>query len=296
VWWRLLVAVLAIQVGQALGLITALRVFSNTGGRQGAGIAGGDPLINVIVVLCLLYVLVKLPVWAFRLALQRTGHHTPLLVRIAAYTAASRLLRGAKGMGRAAGMAGGIATGGAAGGSAWLPRLGKAAAVLAGRGGVGRGASAAAPRAGQGAGRAPAGTVVRVPRRRGPGTSPALRRTRTSPAQGGSAGGSTPSLGAGAGAGAGRGIQLALPIPVRRAPSTSRWVQTALPIRAERVPRPPRQRPAPPQLPRSSPRSSTRSRGRQLMLPGMPRRPARPRQLVLPFNPPPIRNRPKGGR
>jgi hypothetical protein len=282
-WWRLLVAVLAIQAGQALGLITALRVFSNTGGRQAAGIAGGDPLINAVVVLCLLYVLVKIPVWAFRLALQRTGRHTPLLVRIAAYTAASRIFRGARGMGRAAGMAGSVAAGGTAAGSGWLPGLGKAAAGLAGRGGPGRRGSVRVPRAGQGAGPAPAGTVFRIPRRRGPEPSPSPRRTRTSPPRGVSPGGSAPSTAAGSGAAAGRGVQLALPIPVRRAPGTSRWVQSALPIRAERAPRTPRQRQAPPPLPRSSPRA----RGRQLMLPGMPRRPTRPRQLVLPLNPPP---------
>ncbi|WP_285498218.1 hypothetical protein [Actinomadura sp. NBRC 104425] len=75
----------------------------------------------------------------------------------------------------------------------------------------------------------------------------------------------------------GRATQLALPVRIPGKPGAKRPVQLALPIHATRVPRPPTP-PPPPVRPRV--------RSRQLMFPGMPKRPAPPRQLTLRLDPP----------
>ncbi|MUN35358.1 hypothetical protein [Actinomadura litoris] len=79
--------------------------------------------------------------------------------------------------------------------------------------------------------------------------------------------------------GGGRPMQLALPIPQPPAkPVPRRSVQLALPIPVTRTPRPPATGPV--VVPRP------RVRSRQLMLPGMPRRPVPHRQLPLWIEPP----------
>ncbi|WP_067460738.1 hypothetical protein [Actinomadura macra] len=90
-----------------------------------------------------------------------------------------------------------------------------------------------------------------------------------------------PSSSDGDGEGGGRPVQLALPIPRPPAtPGSRRPVQLALPIPVSRVPRPP--------IPTSPAASSgqPRVRSRQLMFPGMPRRPVPHRQLTLWIDPP----------
>ncbi|MBA9003087.1 hypothetical protein [Thermomonospora cellulosilytica] len=77
----------------------------------------------------------------------------------------------------------------------------------------------------------------------------------------------------------GRAVQLALPIPIQRKPQKARPVQLALPIKVTRVPRPPAPKP-----PAGAGRP--RARSRQLMLPGMPKRPVPRRQLTLRIDPP----------
>jgi hypothetical protein len=255
-WWRLLAAVLAIQLTQALGLITMLRVFSDSDGRGVAGILRGDPLINAVVSLSLVYVLIKIPVWGFRMALQRSGHHTPLLVRIATYAAARHIFR--------------TATRGIGATTAWralqhgaLGTGSRRGALAAGAAGRGKGTGARGVRG--------VGGVSGGPATPGGGGFDGRRGPRQSRPAG--AGGPA----------AGRARQLALPFKVPTASKPARPVQLALPIRVERVPRKPQPRPVPP------PAVPRRARGRQLMLPGMPRRPVPPRQLTLPFDPPPKR-------
>jgi hypothetical protein len=70
IWWRGLIAALGVQVAQALVLTAAVRVFltPDRGGVLGFSVTGG--LIDMLVVLCLLWVLVRIPFWAKDMALR----------------------------------------------------------------------------------------------------------------------------------------------------------------------------------------------------------------------------------
>lgn len=61
-WWRAFFGVLAIQVGQSLTLITALRVFFSEGGFTFLG-PTPDGVVNLITTGGLLWILVKIPSW-----------------------------------------------------------------------------------------------------------------------------------------------------------------------------------------------------------------------------------------
>jgi hypothetical protein len=67
-WWRALTAALGVQVAQALVLTAAVHVFLTPEGKGalGLGVTGG--LIDLLVVLCLLWVLIRIPFWAKDLA------------------------------------------------------------------------------------------------------------------------------------------------------------------------------------------------------------------------------------
>lgn len=67
-WWRGMAAVLGIQVAQALVLATSVRVFFTADGRGALGLAGSGGLVDLLVALCLLWILVKIPFWAKELA------------------------------------------------------------------------------------------------------------------------------------------------------------------------------------------------------------------------------------
>ena len=62
-WWKAFAAVLAIQVGQSLALITALKVFLAPGMFTPFGTATDNGLINILVAIAMVYVLVKIPFW-----------------------------------------------------------------------------------------------------------------------------------------------------------------------------------------------------------------------------------------
>ncbi len=80
-WWRGFFGCLAIQVGQSLTLITALRVFFTPDGLTAFGMpANGSGLVNLLVACCLLYLLVKIPVWVTRVVFGRTPHSTVLTI------------------------------------------------------------------------------------------------------------------------------------------------------------------------------------------------------------------------
>lgn len=64
-WWRAFFAVLAIQLGQSLVLITALRVFFDPGGFGLFGLPTADGLVNLVVTIALLWILIKLPFWVW---------------------------------------------------------------------------------------------------------------------------------------------------------------------------------------------------------------------------------------
>jgi hypothetical protein len=82
-WWRAMAAAFGIQVAQALVLATAVRVFFAAPGGSGLGLSVTGAVIDMLVCLCLLFVLVKIPFWAKDLALTRSGPSTAVrLARI----------------------------------------------------------------------------------------------------------------------------------------------------------------------------------------------------------------------
>ena len=90
-WWRALTAAFAIQIAQALVLAAAVRVFfAPSGGSLGLSVSGS--VINLLLCLCLLVVLVKIPFWAKQLAFG--GRSSSTTIRLAKVYATTRLLRG----------------------------------------------------------------------------------------------------------------------------------------------------------------------------------------------------------
>jgi hypothetical protein len=67
-WWRAMTAALAVQVVQAFLLATAVRVFFTPDGRGALGLSVSGGLVDLLVALCLLWLLVKVPFWAKELA------------------------------------------------------------------------------------------------------------------------------------------------------------------------------------------------------------------------------------
>ena len=67
-WWRGMTAALGVQVAQAFLLATAVRVFFSSEGHSALGLSVTGSLIDLLVALCLLWLLVKVPFWAKELA------------------------------------------------------------------------------------------------------------------------------------------------------------------------------------------------------------------------------------
>jgi len=65
-WWRALTGCLAVQVGQAFVMTTAVRVLFDADGRRTAGMPGG-PLMDLLVVGCLFWMMLRIPSYARRL-------------------------------------------------------------------------------------------------------------------------------------------------------------------------------------------------------------------------------------
>jgi hypothetical protein len=91
-WWRAITAAFAIQVSQALVLAAAVRVFFANNGGPNLGLSVSGSVINLLLCLCLLVVLVKIPFWAKQLAFGGRGGSTT--VRLAKVYATTRILRG----------------------------------------------------------------------------------------------------------------------------------------------------------------------------------------------------------
>jgi len=79
-WWRAFAGCLGIQLGQALVLSMAVRVFFEADRAQVLGLQGSAHLVDLIVVGCLLWMLLRIPVWVSRLVFGRRGS---TLVRLA---------------------------------------------------------------------------------------------------------------------------------------------------------------------------------------------------------------------
>lgn len=65
-WWRAFCGLLLIQVAQSLALTLAVRIFFNQDGRLLLGIAPTGQLVNLLLAICLLIILVRIPSWVSR--------------------------------------------------------------------------------------------------------------------------------------------------------------------------------------------------------------------------------------
>lgn len=79
-WWRAYTGCLAIQVGQSLVLITAVRVFFAADGHATLGLTASGSLVDVLIACCLLYVLVKIPSWVAHAVFTGRGGSSTLRV------------------------------------------------------------------------------------------------------------------------------------------------------------------------------------------------------------------------
>jgi hypothetical protein len=91
-WWRSLLAALGIQVAQALVLTAAVNVFLTPGGRGALGLSATGGLVDLLVVLCLLWILVRIPFWAKDLAF---SGRTSIAARAAKTYVVAKFVRGA---------------------------------------------------------------------------------------------------------------------------------------------------------------------------------------------------------
>lgn len=87
-WWRALIACLGVQVAQSLVLVTALRVFFASDGRASLGLSVGGTLVDLLVVVCLLWVLLRIPTWAGRTVF--TGRGGGGVVRTVKYVVSAK--------------------------------------------------------------------------------------------------------------------------------------------------------------------------------------------------------------
>jgi hypothetical protein len=63
-WWRGMTAALGVQVAQSLVLATAVRVFFGSGGHAALGLSVSGSLIDLLVCICLFWILIRIPFWA----------------------------------------------------------------------------------------------------------------------------------------------------------------------------------------------------------------------------------------
>ena len=75
-WWRGFIALLGVQLGQSFVLVTALRVFFASDGNATLGLTSGSGLVDLLITLCLFWVLIKIPFWARRAAFSGRGSQT----------------------------------------------------------------------------------------------------------------------------------------------------------------------------------------------------------------------------
>ncbi len=94
-WWRLMFAALGVQVAQAIVLAGAVHVFFSQGGKGALGLTGGGSLVDLLLALCLLFVLFRIPFWAKDLAL--SGRHHSRSAGMAKSYITFRVIRGALG-------------------------------------------------------------------------------------------------------------------------------------------------------------------------------------------------------
>jgi hypothetical protein len=94
-WWRLMFAVLSVQVAQAMTLAAAVHVFFASDGHAILGVGTGGGLVDLLLVLCLFFILVRIPFWAKELAV--SNRHSFTAGRMAKTYVMYRIVRGALG-------------------------------------------------------------------------------------------------------------------------------------------------------------------------------------------------------
>jgi hypothetical protein len=134
-WWRALVACLLVPVGQSIVLVLALRVVFDAGVRGTLGLASTGSTLDFLLVICLLWVLIRIPTYAHR-SVHLSGGHRNLVLSTLKYAVVYQLLRrpitaairggvsrmlGRGGGGRGRGSGGGSGGGGSRGGTRATP-------------------------------------------------------------------------------------------------------------------------------------------------------------------------------
>lgn len=76
-WWKSVAACLGVQVAQAFVLITAVRVFFAGNGSDVLGLTPGDALVDLLVMICLFWIMLRIPSWAGRMVF---GSNNPATV------------------------------------------------------------------------------------------------------------------------------------------------------------------------------------------------------------------------
>ena len=78
-WWRAFTGVLAIQIAQALVFITAMKVAFTTDMIVWWGVRPPSDALDLWITICLLYVLIRIPSWIFRMVWQGGRSRSPLV-------------------------------------------------------------------------------------------------------------------------------------------------------------------------------------------------------------------------
>lgn len=94
-WWRAVAGLFVVQLAQSLVLISALRVFFAPDGNAMVGLSASGGLVDLLVTICLLWVMVRIPSWVSRVVFAGTGHRPSALVGVAKVGAAYKLLAAA---------------------------------------------------------------------------------------------------------------------------------------------------------------------------------------------------------
>lgn len=94
-WWRVMLALLGVQVAQAITLAAAVHIFFASGGHSVLGLGTGGSLIDLLLVLCLFWVLLRIPFWAKELVGSR--RYSSNTARMAKTYVIYRVIRGAVG-------------------------------------------------------------------------------------------------------------------------------------------------------------------------------------------------------
>lgn len=90
-WWRAFTGVLIIQVAQSLTLVLAVRILFNQDGRVLLGIAPTGQLVNLVLALCLLIILIRIPKWISRRIFAQAQGRGLAVTRIFKYALAYKL-------------------------------------------------------------------------------------------------------------------------------------------------------------------------------------------------------------